>query len=87
MSASGPSGPLVLNFISTKRKLEDLTVLKRSPDLLNNVKIGQDQLRLIMKHILFYGGCGHFGQVTLNNLHVINTPSNSPVISEEKMFR
>ena len=45
-------------------ELEDLTVLKRSPDLLNNVKIGQDQLRLIMKHILFYGGCGHFGQVT-----------------------
>ena len=44
-------------------KLEDLTVLKRSPDLLNNVKIGQDQLRLIMKHILFYGGCGHFGLV------------------------
>ena len=42
-------------------KLEDLTVLKRSPDLLNNVKIGQDQLWLIMKHILFYGGCGHFG--------------------------
>ena len=35
--------------------------LKRSPDLLNNVKIGQDQLRLIMKHILFYGGYGHFG--------------------------
>ena len=45
-------------------RLEDLTVLKRSPDLLNNVKIGKDQLRLIMKHILFYGGCGHFGQVT-----------------------
>ena len=45
-------------------KLEDLTVLVRSPDLLNNVKIGQDQLRLIMKHILFYGGCDHFGQVT-----------------------
>ena len=44
-------------------KLEDLTVLKRSPDLLNNVKIGQDQLGLIMKHILFYGGCRHFGQV------------------------
>ena len=48
----------------TQLKLEDLTVLKRSPDLLNNVKIGQDQLQLIMKHILFYGGCGHFGQVT-----------------------
>ena len=45
-------------------KLEDLTVLKRSPDLLYNVKIGQDQLQLKMKHILFYGGCGHFGQVT-----------------------
>ena len=42
-------------------KLEDMTVLRRSPDLLNNVKIGQDQLRLIMKHILFYGGYGHFG--------------------------
>ena len=65
--------------------LEDLTVLKRSSELLNNVKIGQDQLQLIMKHILFYGGCGHFGQVTLNNL--MNTPSNSSVISKEKMFR
>ena len=30
-------------------KLEDLKVLKRSPDLLNNVKIGQGQLRLIME--------------------------------------
>ena len=29
-------------------KLEDLTVLKRSPDLLNNVKIGKDQLQLTM---------------------------------------
>ena len=38
-------------------------VLKRSPDLLDDVKIGQDQLRLIMKHISFHGGCGHFGQV------------------------
>ena len=47
-----------------KSQLEDLTVLKRSPDLLNIVKIGQDQLQLIMKHILFYGGCRHFGQVT-----------------------
>ena len=45
-------------------KLEDLTVLKRLPDLLNNFKIGQDQLRLIMEHILLYGGCGHFGQMT-----------------------
>ena len=46
------------------KKLEDLMALKRSPDLLNNVKIGQDQLQLIMKHILFYGGCDHFRQVT-----------------------
>ena len=46
------------------KKLEDLTVLERSPDLLNNVKIGQDQLRLIMKHILSYGGYGHLGWVT-----------------------
>ena len=45
-------------------KLEDLTVLKRSPDLLSNVKIGQDQLQLILKHIWFYGGCRHFGHVT-----------------------
>ena len=35
-------------------KLEDLKVLRRSPDLLNNVKIGQDQLQLIMEQILFY---------------------------------
>ena len=41
------------------RELEDLMVLKHSPDLLN-VKIGQDQLQLIMKHILFYGGCATF---------------------------
>ena len=30
-------------------KLEDLKVLKRSPDLLNNVKIGHGQLRLIIQ--------------------------------------
>ena len=66
-------------------KIEDLVVLKRSPDLLNNVKIGQDQLQLMINHILFYGGCSHFGQVTSNNL--LNTPSNSPVISEANMFR
>ena len=34
-------------------KLEDLKVLRRSPDLFKNVKIGQGQLQLIMKHILF----------------------------------
>ena len=71
----------LLSITSNIFKPEDVTVLKRSPYLLNNVKIGQDQLGLIMIHILIYGGCSHFGQVTMN------TPSNSPVISEEKMFR
>ena len=47
-------------------KLEDLKVLRRSPDLLHNVKIGQGQLHLIMKQFFcftIYGGCSHFGQV------------------------
>ena len=30
---------------------------------LNNVKIDQDQLQLIMKHILFYEGWGHFAAI------------------------
>ena len=68
-------------------KLEDLKVLRRSPDLINNVKIGQGQLQLIMKQILFYRilGLQPFWSSDLNN--PMNTPSNSPVISEEKMFR
>ena len=47
-------------------QLEDLKVLKRSPDLLNNVKIDQGQLRLIMQtyFVLPYMGSGHFDQVT-----------------------
>ena len=45
----------VLNQGPSSLKLEDLMVLKRSPDLLNNVKIGQDQLQLIMKYICFMG--------------------------------
>ena len=65
MVSLGLSYPVrIMILASTVFKLEDLTVLKRSPDLLNNVKIGQDQLGLIMKHILIYGGCSHFGQVT-----------------------
>ena len=55
------------NGMITKKfnqKLEDLMVLKPSPVLLNNVKIGQDQLWLIMKQNMFYGGYSHFGQVT-----------------------
>ena len=39
-------------FVVVSDKLEDLKVLRRSPDLLNNVKIGQ--LQLIMEQILFY---------------------------------
>ena len=51
-------------------QLEDLKVLKRSPDLLNNVKIGQGQLRLIIQtyFVLPYMGNGHFDQVTQNNI-------------------
>ena len=71
-------------------KLEDLKVLRRSPDLLNNVKIGQDQLQLIMEQILFnhihdIWGLQTFWSSDLNNL--MNNPSNSPVISEKQMFR
>ena len=33
--------------------VKKLEVLRRSPDLLNNVKIGQGQLQLIMEQILF----------------------------------
>ena len=33
-------------------ELEDLKVLRRSPDIFNNVKIGQGQLRFIIKHVL-----------------------------------
>ena len=70
-----------------RKKLEDLKVLRRSPDLLNNVKIGQGQLQLIMEQILFYHiwGLQPFWSSDLNNL--LNNPSNSPVISEKKMFR
>ena len=51
---------------NTCSEQEDLKVLRRSPDLFNNVKIGQGQLLLIITHILFYHiwGCSHFGQVT-----------------------
>ena len=64
-------------IIKTKYQLEDWAVLTHSPDLLNNVKIVQDQLWLIMIHILFYGGWGRFGQVALNisNEYSIKQPS------------
>ena len=89
MSQNASSAAVVIGASRVNQKIRlklmDLTALKRSPDLLNNVTIGQDELWLIMKHILFYGGCGHFGQVTLNNL--MNPQSNSSVVSKEKMFR
>ena len=68
-------------------RLEDLKVLRRSPDLLNNVTIGQGQLQLIMEQILFYHiwGLQTFCSSDLNNL--MNNPSNGPVISEKQMFR
>ena len=68
-------------------KLEDLKVLRRSPDLLKNVKIVEGQLQLIMEQFLFYHiwGLQPFWSSDLNNL--MNNPSNSPVISEKKMFR
>ena len=76
-----------IHKVSLLDKLEDLKVLRRSPDLFNNVKIGQGQLQLIMEHILFYHiwGLQTFWSSDLNNL--VNNPSNSPVISEKQMFR
>ena len=79
---------LISVLLSTRiTKLEDLKVLKRSPDLLNNVKIGQGQLQLIMEQILFYHiwGLQTFWSSDLYSL--MNNPSNSPVISEKQMFR
>ena len=64
-------------------KLEDLKVLRRSPDLLNNVKIGQGQLQLILFYHIWR--LQPFWSSDLNNL--MNNPLNSPLISEKKMFR
>ena len=66
------------SFINRKmyyQRLEDLKVLRHSPDLLNNVKVGQGQLQLIMKHILFYQP---FSSSDLSNL--MNNPSVISVI-------
>ena len=47
-------------------KLEDLKVLKGSPDLLNNVKIGQGHQRLNIQtyFVSLNMGSGHFDPVT-----------------------
>ena len=50
-------------FSRKKNKLEDLKVLRRSPDLFNNVKIGQGQLLLMIKH---YMGLQPFWSSDLN---------------------
>ena len=73
--------------VNTKIILGDLKVLRRSPDLLNHVIIGQGQLQLIMEQILFYHiwGLQPFLSSDLNNQ--MNNPSNSPLVSEKKMFR
>ena len=67
-----------------RTKQEDLKVLRRSPDLLNNVQIGQGQLYIIMEQILFYHiwGLQTFWSSDLNNL--MNNPSYSPVIFENR---
>ena len=44
---------MTLGFVNESTKLEDLKVLRRSPDLLNNVKIGQGQLQLIWNKFCF----------------------------------
>ena len=83
----GIFSPKTILMFRVGLKLEDLKVLRCSPDLLNNVKIGQGHLQLIMKQILFYHiwGLQPFWSSDLNNL--MNNPSNSPVISEKNMFR
>ena len=77
-------GSLFWQVMRTTIKLEDL---KRSPDLLKNVKIGQGQLQVMMEQILFYHiwGLQTFWSSDINNL--MNNPLNIPVISEKKMFR
>ena len=79
-----PSRLYVLWF---QDKLKDLKVLRPSPDLLNNIKIGQGKQELIIKQILYnhIWGLQPFWSSNLNNL--MNNPPNSPVISEKKMFR
>ena len=52
-------------------------VLRRLPDLFNNVKIGQGFTAYNKTYFIL--------PCDLNNL--MNTPSNSPVISEKPMFR
>ena len=72
-----------MRYLVVSKKLEDLKVLRRSPDLLNNAKIVQGQLQLILFYHIWR--LQPFWSSDLNNL--MNNPSNSPVISAKKMFR
>ena len=74
---------VVESFCHWTEQLEDLKVLRRSPDLLNYVKIGQGQLQLILFYHIWR--LQPFWSSDLNNK--MNNPSNSPVISEKKMSR
>ena len=70
-------------------KLEDLKVLRRSPDLFYNVRIGKGQQPLILiKHILFYHiilwGLQLFWSSDLKQSNEYSI--NSPVISEKPML-
>ena len=63
----------------TTLKTLDTHIPRRSPDLFNNVKIGLGQLRLKIKHILFYRivGLQPFGSSDLkqSNEYSIKQPS------------
>ena len=66
---------LIIYVTTQEIKLEDLKVLKCSPDLLNNVKIGHGQLRLIFQTYFvlpYMGMVAIFGQ--LSYLYLLNTP-------------
>ena len=79
--------PLSMLLLGPNKKNRGPEGPEATPDFLNNVKIGQGQLQLIMKQILFYHiwGLQPFWSSDLNNQ--MNNPSNSPLISEKKMFR
>ena len=68
-------------------KLDDLKVLKRSPDFLNNVKIGQDQLRLIIE-TYFVWPCMGVAAIFVKSPKTIKwiLHLNSQVISEKQMY-
>ena len=51
---TGQKRPLLYYPLLAMQQALKLEGLKCSSDLLNNVKIGQGQFRLIIQHILFY---------------------------------